>query len=102
MNLVTSLVINANRHGKHLPVVSRKGDSSPPNTHSAVQTNGYDCGLWVLAGIAAVLRGYSCPTPDEELMPLLRDLLRRQVLGRTILSRIFKQAVWMICVRFTL
>ncbi|RDB28345.1 hypothetical protein Hypma_001341 [Hypsizygus marmoreus] len=28
-----------------------------------------------------VLRGYHAPLPDEELMPLLRDLLRRQVLG---------------------
>jgi Ulp1 family protease len=23
-----------------------------------IQKNGYDCGVWVLAGIAAVLRGY--------------------------------------------
>ena len=24
----------------------------------ALQTNGYDCGLWVLATVAAVFRGY--------------------------------------------
>ena len=25
---------------------------------NVIQKNGYDCGLWVLVGIAAVLRGY--------------------------------------------
>lgn len=45
-------------------------------THS-VQTNGHDCGLWVLAWIAAILRGYetvaSCV--DENLMPTWRNVL---------------------------
>ncbi|RDB29776.1 hypothetical protein Hypma_013855 [Hypsizygus marmoreus] len=81
MNLITSLVINANRHGHHLPVVVEEGWTAVPLTVRPVQTNGYDCGLWVLAAIAGVLRGYHAPRPDERVMQVLRDILRRRILG---------------------
>jgi Ulp1 family protease len=37
-----------------------------------IQRNGYDCGIWVLAGIAAVLRGYDVTDFVEEDMAWFR------------------------------
>ncbi|KIK11678.1 hypothetical protein PISMIDRAFT_19325 [Pisolithus microcarpus 441] len=46
----------------------------------AIQTNGYDCGLWVLAQIAAVLRGCEITGLREEDMIMFRKFLYIQVL----------------------
>ncbi|KIK11113.1 hypothetical protein PISMIDRAFT_123271, partial [Pisolithus microcarpus 441] len=45
-----------------------------------IQTNGYDCGLWVLAQIAAVLRGCEITGLREEDMIMFRKFLYIQVL----------------------
>ncbi|KIK14419.1 hypothetical protein PISMIDRAFT_117052, partial [Pisolithus microcarpus 441] len=44
------------------------------------QTNGYDCGLWVLAQIAAMLRGYKITGLREEDMIRFQRFLYMQVL----------------------
>ncbi|KAG1745421.1 uncharacterized protein EDB91DRAFT_1049892 [Suillus paluster] len=46
---------------------------------TAVQTNGYDCGVWVLAMIAATLRGCHCMALKEDDMSLFRHYLRTLV-----------------------
>ena len=40
-----------------------------------IQKNGYDCGLWVLAGIAAVLRGYDVTNFLDEDMTWFRRFI---------------------------
>jgi Ulp1 family protease len=40
-----------------------------------MQTNGVDCGLWVLAAIAAMLRGYQVTAFREGDMVAFRELL---------------------------
>ncbi len=43
-----------------------------------VQNNGYDCGLWALSWIAAVLRGYDTQSEEvwtEKCMPVWRNFL---------------------------
>jgi hypothetical protein len=50
-------------HGVEIGAASRPSWSSwqPLCVPShAVQTNGFDCGVWVLAQIMALLRGYDC------------------------------------------
>jgi hypothetical protein len=46
-----------------------------------IQKNGYDCGLWVLAGIAAVLRGYDVTDFLDEDMPWFRRFVAGLVMS---------------------
>lgn len=46
-----------------------------------VQTNGYDCGVWVLAAVAAVLRGRHVTGLCEDDMHHLRHYLRALILS---------------------
>jgi len=46
-----------------------------------MQTNGYDCGLWVLAQVAAVLRGYDITNLREEDMGGFRQYLQSLILS---------------------
>lgn len=43
------------------------------------QTNGYDCGLWVLCMMAAIMRGYRDVQVSEVDMPWVRAVLRDHV-----------------------
>ena len=52
---------------------------------SPVQTNMYDCGLWVLACIAAVLRGYDVPGLIEGDILHFRRHLHRLILALPVL-----------------
>jgi hypothetical protein len=47
----------------------------PSRQIHTMQTNGVDCGLWVLAAIAAVLRGYQVTALCEGDMVAFRELL---------------------------
>ncbi|KAJ7573823.1 hypothetical protein C8J56DRAFT_1065738 [Mycena floridula] len=49
--------------------------SVSPNILIPVQQNGYDCGIWVLAWISAVLRGFWTSDLVESRLPQLRSLL---------------------------
>ncbi|KAF8240872.1 hypothetical protein L208DRAFT_1420300 [Tricholoma matsutake] len=74
MCLITKLVILTNKQGYYLPVVT-EGWSAHPLVVYTIQTNRVDCGLWVLAAIAAVLRGYQVMALHEEDMVGFRELL---------------------------
>ncbi|KAJ7739076.1 hypothetical protein DFH07DRAFT_752302, partial [Mycena maculata] len=43
------------------------------------QTNGYDCGLWVLCMMAAIMRGHQDAQVSEDDMPWVRGVLRDHV-----------------------
>ena len=43
-------------------------------TH-AVQTNGYDCGVWILSQILAVVQGYRCTGGQECDMKHMRRFM---------------------------
>jgi hypothetical protein len=47
---------------------------------NALQTNGHDCGIWVLCMMAAVLRGYEVTGIAERQMGLVRDTLMDHIL----------------------
>ncbi|KZT18730.1 hypothetical protein NEOLEDRAFT_1103202 [Neolentinus lepideus HHB14362 ss-1] len=45
--------------------INREGWISRPVMVSPVQRNGYDCGIWILACMAAVFRGFDAISLDE-------------------------------------
>ena len=49
--------------------------TATPISADAVQSNSYDCGLWVLAGALAVLHGFDASGLAEEDMPWFRSFL---------------------------
>lgn len=49
-----------------------------------MQTNGYDCGVWVLAAIAAALQGYHVPGMAEYEVRSLRHELYRAVMAQPV------------------
>ncbi|KAG1801271.1 hypothetical protein EV424DRAFT_1545449 [Suillus variegatus] len=51
-----------------------------PLVTDALQTNGFNCGVWVLAVIAATLHGYHCTALGEGDMHMFRYYLRTLVL----------------------
>ena len=46
-----------------------------------LQTNGYDCGVWVLATVAAAIRGFHVTGLHEKDMPLFRRYLYMSALS---------------------
>ena len=44
-----------------------------------MQTNGFDCGMWVLLTAAAHLRGYHITNMEESDIPCARELLAQIV-----------------------
>jgi Ulp1 family protease len=56
-----------------------KGWVAQPLIDHPLQTNGYDCGLWVLAAIVAVLRGAHRPGMREEDMVAFRHYVHTLV-----------------------
>jgi len=88
MRLIKRMVLLANRHGQHIPI-TMEGWTARPMSVSAhltislttdrvpqvqkVQMNGYDCGIWILSCIAAVLRGYHvCLITENDLQYVRR------------------------------
>jgi len=61
-------------------VITEEGWTVRPIVTSALQSGPVSCGLWVVAGIAAILRGYHLTGLTEEDMKDLRSLLYRHVL----------------------
>ncbi|KAF8335661.1 hypothetical protein F5887DRAFT_832660, partial [Amanita rubescens] len=65
LELVTRLGQIARENGKQ--VVEQDGQwTAHPISTSRVQRNGFDCGVWVLAVVAAVLRGYHMPAISHD------------------------------------
>jgi Ulp1 family protease len=50
-----------------------------PNQIEPLQTNSYDCGVWVLVCIASVLRGYHVTGLQEGDMAAFRSMMYRLV-----------------------
>ncbi|TFK69138.1 hypothetical protein BDN72DRAFT_768358 [Pluteus cervinus] len=61
-----------------------KSQGYPVDTPARLQTNSYDCGVWVLAFIASLLRGYDIPGIPEAQIPVLRERLYEAVLRVTV------------------
>ncbi|KAG2744422.1 hypothetical protein P692DRAFT_201808444 [Suillus brevipes Sb2] len=81
MRLIARLVTIARQHNHTVHVnVDFDGWVARPLMTEAVQTNGYDCGVWVLAMIAATLHGNHCTSIGEEDMHIFRHYLRALVL----------------------
>ncbi|KAF9494123.1 hypothetical protein BDN71DRAFT_1483215 [Pleurotus eryngii] len=53
-------------------------------TDLSMQTNGYDCGIWVLAGITAALQGFHVPALTELEVRELRLHLHRAVMAQPV------------------
>ncbi|KAG7091657.1 hypothetical protein E1B28_010678 [Marasmius oreades] len=65
--ILSSLVEAAQEHG-HLQSVSKSNWTVRPFNDERLQSNGYDCGVWVLYTMTAILRGKTIPlTPEEEI-----------------------------------
>ncbi|KAJ7587929.1 hypothetical protein C8J56DRAFT_1049993 [Mycena floridula] len=79
MVVVHRLTRLAQSHGHDLVVETDGAWTATPLINEAIQTNGHDCGLWILAGISSVLRGYTRPGLSEKEMPQFRKLLLAQV-----------------------
>ncbi|KAJ7850971.1 hypothetical protein B0H13DRAFT_2360391 [Mycena leptocephala] len=84
MVLITRLVALSNRN-QHPLHVSTEDPTERWVAHPLFtvghprQTNGYDCGLWVLCMMAAVMRGYRDVDLFEGEMPWVRGVLRDHV-----------------------
>lgn len=81
MLLITRLVLASNKEGHPLHVVTEEGWSSQPLLLQGVQNDHYSCGLWVLAGIAAVLRGCHVTGITEGELPDFRQAVLRHILN---------------------
>ncbi|KAG2021067.1 sentrin-specific protease [Coprinopsis cinerea AmutBmut pab1-1] len=81
MKFVCRLVIASNAHGFPLPIVVEEGWSASPVTLSPLQSNSYDCGVWTLACIASLLRGFHLPAITENEVHLFRHILLQHVLA---------------------
>jgi len=74
------MVLLANRHGKTLHLLTDNWTSRPVSV-GVRQTNSFDCGVWVLAGIAATLRGCHVTGLQESDMPAMRRFIMKLVLN---------------------
>ncbi|KAJ6494212.1 hypothetical protein C8R45DRAFT_824346 [Mycena sanguinolenta] len=83
MILVTRLVVLANRHGHPLHVSTEEDPwiARPLfRVGRPLQSNGHDCGVWVLMTMASMLRGYARTGVTEAHMGVIRRLLTDYVL----------------------
>ena len=79
MLLITRLVLASNREGHPLHIITEEGWTAQPLLLDAVQNDSFSCGLWVLAGIAAVLRGCHVTGLKEGELKTFRQALVRHV-----------------------
>jgi Ulp1 family protease len=80
MTLINRLVLLANRHGHALHLITTDWTARPTSTQR-LQSNGYDCGIWVLSSIAATLRGFHQTGALEADMSTIRRFLLNLVLS---------------------
>ncbi|KAK7005995.1 hypothetical protein R3P38DRAFT_2556384 [Favolaschia claudopus] len=89
MLLITRLVALANRN-KHPLHVSTEDPTEKWEVRllfqpgRPLQTNDYDCGVWVLSMLAAFMRGHAETSLTESDIPWVRDVFRRHILTLTI------------------
>ncbi|KAG1879476.1 hypothetical protein C8R48DRAFT_767734 [Suillus tomentosus] len=80
MKLVCRLLMVARQRGKEVHI-DLDGWVARPLNLKPYQTNGYDCGVWILAAMIAVLRGHHITGLREDEMSDLRHYLRTRVLA---------------------
>ncbi|KAG6887512.1 hypothetical protein C0992_011981 [Termitomyces sp. T32_za158] len=64
MSFAARLILLANLNGNPLPVIASRWIARP-TILQARQTNGFDCGVWVIANIAAILSGFQVTDIQE-------------------------------------
>lgn len=75
MELIQQLKRIAKDMGQPLTTEQEGGWTAQPVVSAKLQHNGVDCGVWVLAVVAAVLHGYFMTGISEKEMRQLRTLL---------------------------
>lgn len=80
IKFIERLLILSNEYN-HPLLVDTAGWVARPVTTTASQTNSYDCGMWVLAGIAATLRGHHTVGMSESDVREFRNILYLNVLS---------------------
>lgn len=76
MSFVDRLVLVANQNGYLLHAITSGWTVQPTVIHPR-QTNQVDCGIWVIANIAAVLAGFTVTGIQEsDILSLRQSLLR--------------------------
>ncbi|KAH7903392.1 hypothetical protein BJ138DRAFT_1020714, partial [Hygrophoropsis aurantiaca] len=84
MTLISRLLtIAQKRH--NIAQANLSGWVAQPVTVEPLQTNGYDCGIWVLAAITSVLRGFGVTGMRERHMAAMRHFMRVLVLSIPVL-----------------
>ncbi|KAM6491874.1 hypothetical protein JOM56_012733 [Amanita muscaria] len=81
MQLISRFVVLARKHGGSSLHVEMDGWVAQPITTWAFQTNGHDCGLWVLAILGAVLQGFDSTGLCESDMARFRHILYHRILA---------------------
>lgn len=76
MAFVVRLVLLANKNGKPLQVITSGWVARPTIIHPR-QSNGFDCGIWVIANVAAILAGFPVTGIQEHNIAMLRSSLLR-------------------------
>ncbi|KAI0694292.1 hypothetical protein C8T65DRAFT_711030 [Cerioporus squamosus] len=85
LRLIFRLIRLAQEAGHEVPLAAMEGRwKAYPLVHRPMQTNGYDCGVWVLACIAAVLRGFHSVSLAEKDIAEFRGRLLALVLQNTV------------------
>ncbi len=84
MELIQQFKQIARDMGQPLTVEQEGEWMAQPIVSAKLQHNGVDCGVWVLAVVAAILRGYFMTSVSEKEMAQLRALLHDliQILSR--------------------
>lgn len=81
MKLIVRLSTIAGAHGHcAVPQANFEGWVANPLIVKSLQTNGYDCGVWVLAGIWAVLRGHEVTSHTEASISRVRSAILTAIL----------------------
>ncbi|KIL55541.1 hypothetical protein M378DRAFT_90770, partial [Amanita muscaria Koide BX008] len=81
MQLISRFVVLARKHGGSSLHVEMDGWVAQLITTGAFQTNGHDCGLWVLAILGAVLQGFDSTGLYESDMARFRYILYHCILA---------------------
>lgn len=80
MNLIARLSCIARKNGQPCSQYNFEAWTARPLLTHAVQLNGHDCGVWVLAVMDSVLQGYHGTSCREADIPGLRRFILNQLL----------------------
>jgi len=83
MTFIRTLVLCSNTEGHPLHIIMEEGWKAHPLLTHVVQSNSYNCGLWILAAIAAALCGQHMTGLVEGDMRAFRQELLRNILYLT-------------------